>query len=221
MDAGECLEGKKNGIPIFSTLEQANEKLSSVPDYFTYEIAPSEAFLKTEERTVILQAMTDGMHIVNALHEFLTEDEEFKKLMIKTMREAGIETPLLLLQTPALSEIDGVIQYADISMNTEIKTIEKLSIATHNAGIRHKIILMIEMDDLREGIMPECLTEFVKQVLSFNKLQDVTTNSIEIMTHPAIVDEDLRAVSSYQNKREEELAILCSLEIPDWVENLK
>lgn len=77
MDAGECLEGKKNGIPIFATLDQVKETLSSVPDYFIYGIAPSEAFLKKEERAIILQAMTDGMDIVNTLHEFLTEDPEF------------------------------------------------------------------------------------------------------------------------------------------------
>lgn len=51
----------------------------SVPDQFIYGIAPSEAFLKKDERNLLFKAMEHGMNIVNPLHEFFTEDEEFIK----------------------------------------------------------------------------------------------------------------------------------------------
>lgn len=54
----------------------------------------------------------------------------------------------------------------------------------------------------------------------FDKLKKLNAASVEIMTHPAIVDEDLRQVSSYTDKRPKELDILCSLDVPSWVENL-
>lgn len=44
--------------------------------------------------------------------------------------------------------------------------------------------------------------------------------SVEVMTHPAIVDDDLRQVSSYLDERTKELDILCSLHTPNWVEDL-
>ncbi|QGH33289.1 DUF1611 domain-containing protein [Gracilibacillus salitolerans] len=80
IDAGECLVGEKNGIPIFKSLIHALENLQSVPDQFIYGIAPSEAFLKIDERNLLFRAMELGMNIVNPLHEFFTDDEEFIKL---------------------------------------------------------------------------------------------------------------------------------------------
>ncbi|WP_028778602.1 DUF1611 domain-containing protein [Shimazuella kribbensis] len=77
MDTGEYLEGEKNGILIFENLDHALENLPKQPDHFIYGIAPSEAFLKNDERNIVLKAMKNGMNIVNTLHEFFTDDEEF------------------------------------------------------------------------------------------------------------------------------------------------
>ena len=77
MDAGEYLDGVKNGIPIFHDLDDAIEKLKEIPEYFIYGVAPLEAFLKEDQRKILLKAMEKGMNIVNGLHEFFTEDEEF------------------------------------------------------------------------------------------------------------------------------------------------
>ncbi|MHC1605119.1 MAG: DUF1611 domain-containing protein, partial [Candidatus Methanofastidiosia archaeon] len=77
MDAGEYLDGVKNGIPIFHDFDDAIERLKEIPNYFIYGIAPLEAFLKEEQRRILLKAMEKGMNIVNGLHEFFTDDEEF------------------------------------------------------------------------------------------------------------------------------------------------
>ncbi|MDG5473221.1 DUF1611 domain-containing protein [Jeotgalibacillus sp. ET6] len=79
LDAGEVLDEGKNGIPVFASLEQAIERLEQMPTDFIYGIAPAEAFLKSEERELLFQAMKQGMNIINPLHEFLGEDEEFKQ----------------------------------------------------------------------------------------------------------------------------------------------
>ncbi len=50
----------------------------------------------------------------------------------------------------------------------------------------------------------------------FGELEKTEGKSIEIMTHPGIMDEDLVSVSSYTKEREKELEILCSLESPGW-----
>lgn len=83
MDAGEFLFGMENGIPIFKDLPHALEKLNNVPDQFIYGIAPSEAFLKKPERDLLFYAMEQGMNIVNPLHEFFTNDQEFVELSKK------------------------------------------------------------------------------------------------------------------------------------------
>ena len=77
LDAGEYLDGIKNGIQVYSTIDDAIENLSYVPEYFIYGIAPLASFLDQKQREIIFSAMKKGMNIVNGLPEFFTEDEEF------------------------------------------------------------------------------------------------------------------------------------------------
>lgn len=88
-----------------------------------------------------------------------------KLVNLQKMRDAGIKATFVLLRSPSLSEIDSVIKNADISINTEISVIRKLSEAALEYNTVQKIILMIEMGDLREGIMPENLETFILEVL--------------------------------------------------------
>ena len=76
-DAGEELDSKKNYIPIFRNLSEALEQLTELPHCYIYGKAPLDARISVEERVLILEAMTKGMDIVNGLHEFFSEDEEF------------------------------------------------------------------------------------------------------------------------------------------------
>ncbi|MDB5052616.1 MAG: alanine racemase [Bacilli bacterium] len=92
---------------------------------------------------------------------------------LKSLREAGIKARLVLLRTPALSEMDMVIQYADISMNTELSVIKSLSAAATKYDILHKVILMIELGDLREGIMPDDIEEFIREILGLPGIEIV------------------------------------------------
>ena len=76
-DAGEVLDGEKNNIPIFTNLDEALDKLGKVPDFYIYGKAPLEASIPTDERQLILEAMEKGMDIINGLHQFFSEDDEF------------------------------------------------------------------------------------------------------------------------------------------------
>jgi len=84
---------------------------------------------------------------------------------IKRMRQAGVQAQFVLLRSPAPSQAESVVKYADISLNTEISVIERLSRFAVKNGVTHKVILMVEMGDLREGILPLALEETVERVL--------------------------------------------------------
>ncbi len=87
IDAGEFLDGKKNGIPVFRNIDELIRELNYTPKYFIYGIAPLESFLPVKQREVIISAMKLGMDIINGLPEFFTEDEEF----IQKAFEYGVE----------------------------------------------------------------------------------------------------------------------------------
>ncbi len=64
-------------IPVFANLDDALRQLPDTPDCYIYGKAPLEAYILPEERTLILEAMKQGMDIVNGLHQFFSEDAEF------------------------------------------------------------------------------------------------------------------------------------------------
>ncbi len=83
---------------------------------------------------------------------------------IKRMKNAGILTQFVLLRT-ALSQAEAVIRNVDISLNTEFETVRELSQYAKAHNTVHQIILMVEMGDLREGILLCDLSQFIKETL--------------------------------------------------------
>ncbi len=78
---------------------------------------------------------------------------------IRRLRDQGINAPCVLLRSPAPSQVDDTVRYADISLNTEPEILMQLSRAAVAQGRQHKVILMAELGDLREGIMATDLCE--------------------------------------------------------------
>lgn len=75
-DAGQVLDGVPNAIPIVADLAAAVRSAVTAPTHFIFGIAPSSGRLSPTERTVVLDAIHRGLHIVNGLHEFLADDAE-------------------------------------------------------------------------------------------------------------------------------------------------
>lgn len=71
-NAGEWL-GAAVDIPIVATLR---ETLHLAPDSLLIGIAPAGGKLPAAWRAIILEAIANGMDIVNGLHEFVSEDPE-------------------------------------------------------------------------------------------------------------------------------------------------
>jgi predicted amino acid racemase len=97
---------------------------------------------------------------------------------IQRMREADIQAQFVLLRTPIPSQVESVVRHADISLNSELSVIKGLSKSAVKYDATHKIILMVELGDLREGIMPPDLEDTVKGVIELKgiKLAGIGTN---------------------------------------------
>lgn len=89
---------------------------------------------------------------------------------IKKMRAAGISSRFLLLRT-ALSLAKDTIEYCDVSLNSEIKTLKRLSYFAKLKQVQHDVIVMVELGDLREGVMPDDLIAFVGKLLLLPNLR--------------------------------------------------
>jgi predicted amino acid racemase len=88
-----------------------------------------------------------GMLAVSPLVDYLA-DSRLQNL--KKCADRG--KPTMLLRLPQASEIGDVISFADISLNSELKTLELLNAEAGRRHKRHNILLMIDLGDLREGL---------------------------------------------------------------------
>jgi ornithine racemase len=90
-----------------------------------------------------------------------------------------LNLPKALMRLPMLSEVDEVVKYADLSLNSEIKTIRKLDKAAKKIGKIHDIILMFDLGDLREGLFfMDDYIDIVDQILTLDNvhLKGIGTN---------------------------------------------
>jgi len=74
---------------------------------------------------------------------------------VRRLREAGIHGPVMLLRLPALSEVEAVVALTQVSLNSQVETVCALSKAAQAQGVSHRVILMIDVGDRREGVMPD------------------------------------------------------------------
>lgn len=66
-----------------------------------------------------------------------------------------VKAPLMLIRIPMLSEVSDVISLTDISLNSEISVLKALNEEAKKQNKIHKIILMKDLGDLREGFYSE------------------------------------------------------------------
>lgn len=83
---------------------------------------------------------------------------------LKTVKAIDPNIQTVYIKPPAKRSIEDIVRYADASFNTEYRTIKLLSEEAGRQNKRHKIIIMIEMGDLREGIMGEHLIDFYRSI---------------------------------------------------------
>jgi len=88
--------------------------------------------------------------------------------MIKSI-DPTIET--IYIKPPAKANIARIVEFADISFNTEFETIKLLSLAAKEFNKTHKIVVMVELGELREGVMREQFVEFYSKVFTLPNIE--------------------------------------------------
>ena len=79
------------------------------------------------------------------------------------LRDAGIAVPLWLLRAPVPALAEDTVRLADVSLESEIETVRSLDEAATRLGRRHGVVAMVDLGDLREGLMPAELPAFLDE----------------------------------------------------------
>ncbi len=90
---------------------------------------------------------------------------------IEALARAGVAVPMLLIRSPMLSQVERVVAHAASSCNSEPAVLEALAAAATRQGRRHGVVLMVELGDLREGILPADLEAVARLTLALPSLR--------------------------------------------------
>lgn len=155
------------------------------------------AKITTQQGDCSLMIVTKGMCADEKVVTLVLDDERVGYLAdsrienIKTFAEKaaskGKET--VLLRLPMHCEIEDVIRYVDLSFNSEISTIRLLSEEAVRQEKTHKILLMIDLGDLREGIYCEdelAIFEIVAEIFKLENI-DLIGVGVNLTCYGAIV----------------------------------
>ncbi|HMB62517.1 MAG TPA: DUF1611 domain-containing protein [Eudoraea sp.] len=82
-DAGEVLDGRPNGVPVFESIRTAIEeltKLNNLPGTLVMGLAPDGGRLPPEAKTTVRMALEQGWNVDSGLHDFLSNDQKLMHL---------------------------------------------------------------------------------------------------------------------------------------------
>lgn len=82
-------------------------------------------------------------------------------------RQAGIEGPYWLIRIPAMTELPDVVSLCDVSLQSDLATIEALEQECARQNKRHSVVIMADLGDLREGFWDK--DEMVKVCVSVER----------------------------------------------------
>ncbi|QCK13624.1 alanine racemase [Mangrovivirga cuniculi] len=90
---------------------------------------------------------------------------------LKKVKSLNPDVETVYIKPPAKRSISKIVKYADASFNTEYETIKWLSEEAVKQNRQHKVIIMIELGDLREGVMGEELMDFYASVFKLPNIK--------------------------------------------------
>ena len=96
---------------------------------------------------------------------------------LKNLKKLNPDMITIYIKPPALVYIDEVVEFADISLNSSYKTICALDKSAAKQNKIHKIIIMIELGELREGVKRDELVKFYENVFNLANIEVIGLGS--------------------------------------------
>ena len=126
------------------------------------------------EWAVVAKLLCGNEDFLECLLEFSDKEICDSRLTnLKHIKKISPETQTVYIKPPAKRLAKSIVQYADVSFNSEIDTVKVLSEEAVLQNKIHKIVIMVEMGELREGIMVKNLSRFFGEVKTLPNIEVV------------------------------------------------
>lgn len=112
-----------------------------------------------------LDAVINGLQLKQVCDSRITN--------LRRIKAIAPQVETVFIKPPPKRMADRIVEIADVSFNTEFETIKRLSEAAVRQDKVHKIVIMIELGELREGVMREQFIDFYEQVFGLPNIEVV------------------------------------------------
>ncbi len=153
------------------------------------------------------------------------------------MRFEGLGASFWMIREPMISEADDVVRYCSLSLNSEWAVLSALNAAALRQQKPHKVLLMAEIGDLREGCLRQ---ELIDLAVRMKELPGLTLagigvnlscyggiipskeNMADLVSMVQEVEEKIgRRLSLVSGGNSSSLKMLCAGELPERINHLR
>ncbi len=151
--------------------------------------------------TLVTKAFCGNRDVLSALQHIGVRSMADSRLEnLRAVERLSDDLETWYLRPPHLGGAEEIVELADVSLNSELGTIAALDRAAGKRGYIHRVIVMFELGDLREGILPGSLLDFFERVYRLEHIEVLglganlgclsgTVPSIEQLSHLSIYRE--------------------------------
>ncbi|MBN7811683.1 alanine/ornithine racemase family PLP-dependent enzyme [Algoriphagus sp. H41] len=94
----------------------------------------------------------------------ITEVHDSRISNLAMVKRIKRDVQTVYIKPVSKKNVGKMVEFADVSLNSELETIRMISAEAVLQGKNHKVIIMVETGDLREGVMGEQLIDFYEEV---------------------------------------------------------
>ena len=137
------------------------------------------------EREITISGVIKGFNALpEVVNEFIRADcahiasSRIEQLI--EIKKQGLDVCCMLIRLPMYCELENLVKYVDISLNSELCTLELINDLCKKNNKSHGVILMLDLGDLREGFIDESeiinAAIYVEKSLEHIELKGIGTN---------------------------------------------
>ncbi|WP_026968705.1 alanine racemase [Algoriphagus terrigena] len=101
----------------------------------------------------------------------ITEVHDSRISNLAMVKRLNRDVQTVYIKPVSKKNVAKMVEFADVSLNSELETIRMISEEAVYQDKKHKIIIMVETGDLREGVMGERLVDFYAEVFQLPNIE--------------------------------------------------
>ncbi|MGD8440240.1 MAG: alanine racemase [Holophagae bacterium] len=122
--------------------------------------------------TLVTKVLCGHLDTLDALQRLGVKSMADSRLTnLKAIRSVTDDFEAWYLRPPHLTAVADIVELADVSLTSEIRAIEALDAEARRRDTIHRTVVMLELGDLREGVLPGSLIDFCARAFDFDNVE--------------------------------------------------